>query len=246
MSAQWKALPRRLQHFLGTQIDHWPTIYLPLARLQSHGDSFFSVVSAKSEVVIEGFPRSGNTFAFLAFRMAQGREIEIAHHTHAPAQIKAAVRMGLPVLLIVRTPLDALSSLLVQAPFLKPSRALKYYFDFHSSVIPFLPGMFITDFEQAIRDFGPITQGLNARYGTRFIEFAHSDADVAHCFQYAEEWDKRYYHNTSVDETTVARPSRQRAHLLKEARKRLTDRRLSNLCLRAQQVYDVLRDQSGG
>jgi hypothetical protein len=246
MSAQWKALPRRLQHFLGTEIDHWPTFYLPLARLQSHGDCFFSVVSAKSEVVIEGFPRSGNTFAFLAFRMAQEREIEIAHHTHAPAQIKAAVRMGLPVLLIVRTPLDALSSLLVQAPFLKASRALQYYFDFHNSVVQFSSKIFIADFEQIICDFGRVTQSLNAYYGTRFIEFTHSDTNVARCFQCAEEWDKGYYHNASVDEGTVARPSRHRTHLLKEARKRLTDRRLSNLHLRAQQVYDILRDQSGG
>ena len=49
------------------------------------------LVDGGTQMVIEGFPRSGNTFAVFAFRHAQRRDIRVAHHLHAPAQVIRAV-----------------------------------------------------------------------------------------------------------------------------------------------------------
>ena len=64
-----------------------PTLALPVARLRGHGEPFDPGV----DIVIEGFPRSANSVAVHAFRVAQDRPVRIAHHLHAPAQVIAAV-----------------------------------------------------------------------------------------------------------------------------------------------------------
>ena len=45
-----------------------PLLALPAARLRGHG----VVLSPRTEVVIEGYPRSANSFAVAAFRLALG------------------------------------------------------------------------------------------------------------------------------------------------------------------------------
>ena len=52
-----------------------PTLALPVARLRGHGEPFDPHV----DIVIEGFPRSANSFAVHAFRVAQDRPVRIAH-----------------------------------------------------------------------------------------------------------------------------------------------------------------------
>src|SRR5207247_8264431 len=50
------------------------------------------VATAETEICIEGFPRSGNTFAVIAFQQAQTRTVSIAHHVHAPGSVIGAAR----------------------------------------------------------------------------------------------------------------------------------------------------------
>ena len=64
-------------------------------------------------VVIEGFPRSGNSFARRAFIMAQDETFDvtrIAHHLHVPAQVIRAARWRIPTLVLIRRPKDAVLS----------------------------------------------------------------------------------------------------------------------------------------
>src|SRR2546428_11249384 len=71
----------------------WP--YLALARLKYRTNES-RVVTRDSELVIEGFPRSSNTFSIVAFETAQARPVKVKHHLHTAAQIIQAVRWGIP------------------------------------------------------------------------------------------------------------------------------------------------------
>src|SRR5205814_3293356 len=87
-----------------TFLGRYPAIALPLLRARG-GDGFLAPIRDETEVVIEGFPRSGNTFAVAAFHYAQRpRDVKIAHHAHVPAQLLSAVRLGLPAVVLVRDP----------------------------------------------------------------------------------------------------------------------------------------------
>ena len=87
-------------------VNAYPAIYMPIARLRHRGSAEYCV-SRDTEIVIEGFGRAGNTFAWLAFASAQQRPVRVAHHTHAAAQVIAAVRLNIPALVVVRSPADA-------------------------------------------------------------------------------------------------------------------------------------------
>jgi hypothetical protein len=78
---------RRLRGWIG---EH-PALYLPLAAgFRRAYDGSRKAVGRETEVVIEGFPRCGNSFAFAAFALAQPHPVHIAHHLHAPAQVLAS------------------------------------------------------------------------------------------------------------------------------------------------------------
>lgn len=61
-------------------ISHYPWLYFPIQRLRPQRRDL--VVARDTEIVIEGYPRSANTFAVAAFLLAQGRPVKIAHHLH--------------------------------------------------------------------------------------------------------------------------------------------------------------------
>ena len=63
------------------------------------------IARSETDIVIEGFPRSANTFAVAAFQYAQRRPLTIARHTHAPAQIMLASRANIPCLVLIKFPL---------------------------------------------------------------------------------------------------------------------------------------------
>lgn len=89
-------------------------------------------VSQDTEIVIEGFPRSANTFAVVASTQAQGaRPIRIAHHLHAEAQVLAGVERKLPVIVLIRQPEDAIRSLKIAFPDQDENRMLRLYLRFY-------------------------------------------------------------------------------------------------------------------
>src|SRR2546427_7470725 len=69
-----------------------------VARLRHHG----VLAGPGTDILIEGFPRSANSFSVAAFRLAQGPPVEVAHHTHAPANAIAAFRRHIPALILIR------------------------------------------------------------------------------------------------------------------------------------------------
>lgn len=69
-------------------------------------------VSRSTDLVIEGFPRSANTYALVAFEHANGTAHRVSSHLHTPESVRRAVRLRLPVVLLVRDPAEVLVSTL--------------------------------------------------------------------------------------------------------------------------------------
>ena len=151
----------------------YPFLALPAARVLGHG----IVVDRDTDVVIEGYPRSGNSFAVAAFAQAQPRPIRIAHHTHAPANVLTAARLGVPALVVVRDPEEAA----VEFALVKQIgivRALRGYASFHEALLPRRDGFVVGEFGEVTTDLGPVIRRVNARFGTSFAEFRHTDDAV--------------------------------------------------------------------
>ena len=164
----------RLRVFAG----RFPFLFYALHALRHPLGSPFAV-QRDTEVVIEGFPRSANSFAVAAFQLAQGREIAIAHHLHVPAQIMRAIAWKIPALVIVRPPQDAVRSLVVRYPHIGVGGGLAAYATFHEALLPLQDGFTIATFDQVITDLGTVIARLNHRFGTGFIPFSHDDGNLS-------------------------------------------------------------------
>jgi hypothetical protein len=194
----------------------YPRLYLYLAR-RRYGSR---VLGADTEIVIEGFPRCANTFAVSAFELAQDRPVAIAHHLHAAAHVVRAVEAGVPVILLVRVPEDAIASVVARKPSLDPAAAAAAYLRFYNGVAGVLDGCVVAEFGQVIGDFGDVIKRVNRRYGTSFTPFEHTDENVARCFGRIESQNRERSAGRVV-ESAVARPSEERARRAAAARRRV-------------------------
>lgn len=170
---------RRMRHRARTAIFEYPAIYLPFARRKHPGPSP-AVIGPETDLVIDGYFRSANTFAVYAFQFSQDRPVRLAHHLHAPAQLIMAARSGIPALLLLRQPRDAILSELLYDNVALPD-ALVAYSRFYTSLLRYLDSFVVAEFTQVTRDFGAVIRRLNARFGTSFGEFSHCEATAREC-----------------------------------------------------------------
>jgi hypothetical protein len=202
-------------------------------------------VCRTTEIVIEGYPRSGNTFAVVAFRLAQGREIKMAHHLHAAAQIKRASRLDVPAILLIRKPSDAILSLMVRDPHASVRWALRSYIRFYSAAAPYLEKTVVAPFETVTSDLGSIIRIVNIRYGTAFKEFVPTE-DALNSVRQTVEWmARRDAMMTGWDSHQgVALPSEQRQQAKDAHRTEYLDERNKALRIRAESLYERVMNSS--
>lgn len=160
----------RVSYELKTLVAKHPALALPVQRVRKRGE----VLREDTQIVIESFPRCASSFAVAAFRLAQEPlPSVIAHHTHTPAQVLAAVRRGVPTLVLVRAPEDAVLSHVIHTPSLTPKVSLRGYVRFHEPLLPHRNGFVVGLFDEVITDFGTVIERVNARFGTAFRPFEH-------------------------------------------------------------------------
>jgi hypothetical protein len=228
----------RARYSLRSVLSTRPGIYLPLARRRYAGNVGKVVEPGTTQVVIDGFQRSANTFAVTAFDLAQPEPVNVAHHLHAAAQIIAGVRAGIPTIVLARPPEETLLSHMIRLPYSTARQAIKNYIRFYEGVLPHSEGFVVGEFRVVTADFGSVIRDLNARFATSFAVFEHTEEDVRRCFELIEERNRERF--GSVEEHTVARPSSERANEKEGVRARFLDPRLASLRRRADRAYEAL------
>jgi hypothetical protein len=171
---------RRLRYRVRTLATEHPGPYLRFARRKYPGPSP-RVIGPDTEAVIDGYTRSASTFAVYAFQVAQPTPVRLAHHLHAPAQLMAAARRGLPTLMVIREPRGALLSQLVREPDVDLLDALYAYRRFHTSLMPYRDAFVVADFREVTADFGAVVRRLNAKFGTSFGVFGNTPEEHELC-----------------------------------------------------------------
>lgn len=173
------------------------------------------IVRPDSEVVIEGFPRSANTFAVLAFEHAQLRPVRIAHHLHVDAQITLGVKFNLPILVLIREPIGAVASLISRNPGVGTGQALAHYMSFYKSVQANMNKVVLADFKTVTGDYARVIEALNARFRTSFHPYMNTPANDKAVFDVIDLINRKYERGEIHQ---LARPSEAKSSLLRAAR----------------------------
>jgi hypothetical protein len=218
----------------------YPFLYLPVVRHRYRAGQFQIPLGADTELVIDGFLRSGTTFMFTAFEQAQPRKVRVAHHSHAPAQIIAAARRGVPSLVLIREPEEAVLSLVVRLPYLSLSQGLRSYARFYEPLRSHRAGFVVGTFHEATSNVGSLIRRVNLRFGTSFAEFEPTDENVATVMALIEHGDRREFGSGELFERAVGRPSPARDRMKDSLRDRYRARSLARLRRRAEAAYEAI------
>lgn len=225
---------------LHSLIGRYPSLYRLAATVHPTARQRF--VRSDTAIVIDGYPRSANTFSYHAFCYAQevdgkspkkGEGIHIAHHLHQPAQILRGVQMGVPTLVLIRRPNDCVLSYVIRHPdWLGIEPALRKYIAFYSSIFDIKKQVVIGDFDTTTTDFGNIIRRVNDKFGTDFHVFQHTPENEQTVFRRIERVNRRLHEG---DEQGIARPSLHRRKIKERRRKELAQHKA--LLHEAQALY---------
>lgn len=194
-------------------------------------------VNADTELVIEGFPRSANTYALHAFMQMQlPREVNVAHHIHTAAHIKAAVSLKKPVLLLVREPKGAVASLKMRRKNASLETLVFRYIKFHEALLESLDAVIVAKFDHFVESPHVYIQMINEQFETQFCANELSVADREVITESILKVNKGLGSNTPV---TQSMPSPEKTKLRIEIEKEM-DERCLKLFERAQAVYDEI------
>ncbi|NND70181.1 MAG: hypothetical protein HKN43_01240 [Rhodothermales bacterium] len=208
--------------------------YRVISKLR-HGEK---CVGDSTDIIIDGFPRSGNTFAVTAFKYAQRRDVNVSSHIHAPIEIITAVKRNIPAIVLVRDPEDAaISFMIMLAQNVSAEAALKYYIRFYEALLPFESQFVTCSFETTTANFGAAIEAVNDRCGSEFSVFDHTEENVNSCFDIIDREYREW--RGEIRELNVSRPSDSRKDLKEQLRKAVRDPRIKDVHDRAYNVYNT-------
>lgn len=127
-----------------------------------------NLVTRETDLVIDGFPRSANTYSRTAFEIANGQQYTLSTHLHTPRSIRKGLELECPSVVLIRDPRDAVVSLVHLLPGMKIETAFRRYVQFYSALMDVRGDVVVAPFSEVKADFGKVIQRTNERFGTSF------------------------------------------------------------------------------
>ena len=177
----------RLKRYLGAH----PSLFFPIFRRRANYPD--KLVDSNTDICIEGFPRSANSFAVGALQHAQSDNVNVAHHTHQPASVMRACQQSVPVMVLIRKPADAVISLQAlsletmvldgKQPSIDDLQVgfadhLRRYILFYESIQPYKKRFVTGSFEQVTQDYAAVIDRVNNRFSTKFDLFDQTKENI--------------------------------------------------------------------
>ena len=222
-----------LRHAIRTLIGQYPWLYFNLYGLKSKNKRL--AVDASTDLVIEGFPRSANTFAVAAFE-SHDVAINMAHHLHVPAQIIRGVKLAKPCIVLIREPKAAVASMLIRHPELQAGQALATYVAFYEPLKSFKTDVVVATFEEVTENYAQVISKVNKKFETNFPSFEHSQTFTEKVFAYIENLKEDL--DEGIAEHRVARPSEERALLKANVMQQIEHATNQKILQEAQKLHD--------
>lgn len=180
MTVDPSSMLRRMKFHLVTTISASPPLYYGLRKMTGTIDHL--CVNDDTELVIEGYPRSANSTTAYGFLARQTRLVRLAHHKHHAVQLLLAGKKGIPGVMLLRQPEQAVISNL--ALILENQRrnasgkkgtltfydALRGWLVFYRAVEHCTDAFIIAPFGEVTQDIGGMIRRINRKFGTDFSD----------------------------------------------------------------------------
>ncbi|WP_353227984.1 hypothetical protein [Novosphingobium sp.] len=140
------------------------------------------LVTKTTKLVIEGYPRSANSYVEAAFRLTNGDDADFCHHIHNASIAWDADKKGVPCIVLIREPMKAVISYQnYLGGAANPNALLKEWVIYYKFIKDKCPNAIVVGFDRAINDFNSVVDQLNKKHGSNFPYLdsgQYSSADV--------------------------------------------------------------------
>lgn len=216
-------------------LERFPHLYISIARRRNTSRR---LIDNDINLVIEGFPRSGNTY-LLSSLIVANPGLNVASHLHSIAHIRVAQKRDVPVVITIREPKAAIASEIINQlgrnQLESPAKLTKRYERFYTFCLSQSEHLVISPFETTTSYPERVIQALNDRLDLELrSEGIREQDDVL-----ADVERLNTLHVGHPNELTVARPSTARAELADRIKDHLTQNHASSLA-RLQDLHDAL------
>lgn len=212
-------------------LERLPGPYLRIAHLRTPQRD---ALADTTDVLIEGFPRSGNSF-LVSWMGRANPDLDIASHMHSVAHIRAALQYDVPVVVVIRPPEAALASLAVFNPHVALDTQIQRYRRFHEGVAALADDVLISPFPVTTAQPQAVVQALEGRVGRLLMHEPPGGEDEV----LAEVARRTVAFGHGHDERKVGRPTESRRDANDQARAWLRAHRATELA-RLQALHDKL------
>ena len=205
-----------------------------------------TAVTRKTDLLIEGFPRSGNTFARNAFLLACNNQYVLSSHLHFIANVKRAIQLNKPILILIRNPIDAVASYLIYEGDVFPAeQAIREYIDFYSYILRWRQHVVLATFTEVTESFDLVIKRINHLFGSNFPAFEHTEENVQACINQTLDqkspW--RATRKKWSSERNASSPVEGRDELKKSVRNKIENNPdITHLLLKAQRIFRSLTE----
>jgi hypothetical protein len=138
-------------------------------------------ITTHTALVIDGYPRSGNSYARATFQYANGDDLPISTHAHSHRMPERAVRLGIPAIVLIREPRDAIDSGRHFEPSVPVAHQVTAYRRYYEPMLKIIDHVVIATFDEITDDPGTVTERCNARFGTDFVPYRRTPEAEAAC-----------------------------------------------------------------
>lgn len=232
--------PGRVFDSLAQSIKARPAILSLYGRLKERPNFNARVVRRDDHILIDGYPRSANTFATVAFLLSQHSPTHVANHMHTPGQFFLARKWAIPALLLIRRPEDAIVSYAVYLQSVRPipiPLLVRRYIFLYQSVLPLHEHYVIGTFDEVTSNFGAVVQRINDRFETSFSLFEHTTASQRRVEQFVTEQRARRMSMASKLTARTALPHDGRMRLRTPFEDEIMHRSNHELLQKARDIY---------
>lgn len=197
-------------------LSNFPLSYKALVQLRNRTQTQVGIdkemVSQKTDLVIEAFPRCANTFFTMAIYLSQKKKINLANHYHSTAQILLALKYNKPIVTIIREPIPAISSLIIRHPKISQVQALKSYIQFYECILKNKHKILIVNFDDATKNLNVCINRINNKFRMNLQQTVNEqfEDDVFDAIKCRN----KSFNNNQLNESTIAIPNKKREKIV--------------------------------
>jgi len=176
------------------------------------------VCGPQTDIVIEGYPRSSNSFAIWMLHVLEGESfrLNIGHHTHDVDNLRLAEHFNVPSAVLIRAPEDAILSFMIYSDASVEAATTRYE-TFYEGTLALARMPMVLPFEMVTRDFNQVVDRINRLTGEDIPRSTDLEAHTARAYEMARERADDIHADKLVEQIAIPSAERETIKAAKRA-----------------------------